>query len=108
MKIKLIRLIIMFSKYALLGVVTQLFTYSFLLATNGNAQQLSVHKVTIDLNLLEATLEEVFEAIENKTDYNFLYDKRLLKNASNVSLNHKNATVGEILMEISKKTGFEI
>ncbi|MCK5368230.1 MAG: carboxypeptidase-like regulatory domain-containing protein, partial [Cyclobacteriaceae bacterium] len=104
MKFKLIRLIIMFSKYALLGVVTQLFTYTFLLATDGNAQQnLSVHEVTIDLNLREATLEEVFEAIENKTDYNFLYDKRLLRNTSNVSIIHKNATVGEILMEISKK-----
>ncbi len=103
MKNKLIRLIIMFSKYALLGVVIQLFAYTFLQATDGNAQQnLSVYEVTIDLNLHEVSLKEVFEAIENKTDYNFLYDKKLLRNTSSVSINRKNASVGEILMEISK------
>lgn len=103
MENKRLRLIIMFSKYALLGLVTQFFAYTFLLATDGSAQKnLSVHEVTINLNLQEAGLEEIFEAIENKTNYNFLYDKKLLKNTSNVSINHQKATVGEILMDISK------
>ena len=103
MKNKLIRLLIMLSKLTFYGIFIQIFTFSVLLAAEGNAQQqLSVHDVIIDLNVNNATLEEVFKAIELKTQYNFLYDKKTLKNEKRVSINKKNSTVAEILLDISK------
>ena len=55
---------------------------------NTNAQKVS-------LKLKEASIEDVLNNVQNQTNYSFAYEKDLLKNVKNLSLNFSNKSIDE-------------
>lgn len=104
MKIKLLQLIVMLSKYAFIGLILQTLTFTLLLASETNAQEnKSVKEVIIDLKVQNADIIETFHNIEAQTNFKFNYEKKDLKSIKNLSLNMRQQSVADILMEISKE-----
>ena len=76
MKKKLTELLIMVSKYTLIGFFMQLISFSLLLAYESAAQKnLSVKEIVVSIHLNESTLQETFNKIESLTDLKFNYHK---------------------------------
>jgi len=104
MKLKLLQLIVMLSKYAFIGLFLQFLTFSLLLASELNAQEnKSVREVFIDISVQNADIFEMFHRIEAQTDFKFNYEKRDLKSANRLSIIAKQKSVADILMVISKE-----
>ncbi|MEN7551465.1 SusC/RagA family TonB-linked outer membrane protein [Rapidithrix thailandica] len=105
MEKKLLRLIKMLSKYALIGFLVQSCVFTLLFAREGNAQKTrtSIKEVYISFHVKDASLMEVFTAIENKTDYQFTVDKKAIDKQLRLNINLKNISVAELLTEIARK-----
>jgi TonB-linked SusC/RagA family outer membrane protein len=104
MKIKLLQLIVMLSKYAFIGLILQTLTFTLLLASETNAQEnKSVKEVIIDLNVQNVDVIEAFQNIEAQTNFKFNYEKKDLKSIKNLSINMRQQSVADILLEISKE-----
>jgi len=90
-------------KFSCFGFMLQLIFLGLVSAFDGNAQQpLSVREVYISLKLHDASLAEVFDAIEKETEYVFNYDDRVLKgNKTKIDLKGKKS-VAETLLLISE------
>nr|WKN34844.1 TonB-dependent receptor [Tunicatimonas sp. TK19036] len=85
------------------GFLLQMVLLSTLLAFNGVAQGVrNVKEVYISLNMPDATLLEIFQDIENKTDFYFSFDRRQIDNRSAITLQFDNTSVAEVLLEVSK------
>lgn len=96
------RLFIMTSRFAFVGFMVQLFTFTTLFATDGLSQYKDVREVIIAVNVSQATLESALEAIEAKTPYKFSYEEKDLAKRKGISLPQGNRTVEELLLGISK------
>ena len=108
MKIKLLQLIVMLSKYAFIGLFLQTMTFTLLLASETNAQEnKSVKEVIIDLKVQDANIIETFHNIEAQTNFKFNYEKKDLKSVKNLSINVSQQSVADILMEISKEANLK-
>ena len=71
---------------------------------NSNMVQIkSIDEVYIKLDIRQGSLENILNAIENKTDYSFFYSEKNLKDNSNIELSTSNGTVAEVLTEIANK-----
>ncbi|MDN5200299.1 SusC/RagA family TonB-linked outer membrane protein [Fulvivirgaceae bacterium BMA10] len=91
-------------KLSFCGIFLQCLFVNLLLATEINAQKaLSVKEVYLDLELKQASLVEVFSLIESKTDYKFNYSKVDINRALALNKNYKNASVAQILTDISRE-----
>ncbi|WPP51790.1 TonB-dependent receptor [Catalinimonas niigatensis] len=103
MKITLLKLFIMGSKFLTYGVVIQMFCFQLLLADHGTAQTIrNAKEVMISVDYQEATLSQVFSAIESQTDFKFVYDQQDIPLEKQVSLTLTNQSVAEVLIEISR------
>src|SRR5690606_14334151 len=96
------RLFIMTSRFAFVGFMVQLFTFTTLFATDSLSQYKDVREVIIAVNVSQATLESALEAIEAKTPYKFSYEEKDLAKRKGISLPQGNRTVEELLLGISK------
>jgi TonB-linked SusC/RagA family outer membrane protein len=104
MKIKLLQLIVMLSKYAFIGLFLQTLTFTLLLASETIAQEnKSVKEVIIDLDVQDVDVFEAFHNIEAQTNFKFNYEKKDLKATENLSINMRQQSVANVLLEISKK-----
>ncbi len=105
MKNKLLRLIFMLSRFTLYGMVLQAFFLQLLMASNGNAQRYeSAKEVFISMDMRDATLGDVFNSIEDKTNFRFTYDKEDINEKSQVDISYNNRSVADVLIEVSKQT----
>ena len=103
MKKKCFRLFLMLMKFSIYGFVMQAVTLTFLIAADINAQHIkSVKESVINLNIRNAGLEEIFREIENKTHYTFHYDRKIIDKDFTTSLNGKNKSVYDFLLELSE------
>ncbi len=103
MKIKLLRLIIVMSKFATYGIVLQTFFLSMLYAEISKAQKIErVYDVHLNLNLNDANIVEAFHEIESKTDFHFSFDISDIENDVKINYKKNNATVADALLKISK------
>lgn len=110
MKCKLLRLSLMLGKYAIYGIMIQCIGFTFLLASEGNAQKFkSVKDTYVEVGFENANLGEVFKRIESLTDYKFVYQQKLFKNKKNVRVELENdqRSVADLLMVISEKSGLK-
>ncbi|MCG8309269.1 MAG: TonB-dependent receptor [Cytophagales bacterium] len=108
MKIKLLQLIIMLSKYAFVGFVLQSLTFTLLLASETVAQEnKSVREVYIDIRLHNADILETFRSIEAQTDFIFNYEKKDIKSLKKFSISGKHKSVADVLLEISKEANLK-
>jgi len=74
-------------KYSLIGFVLQCIFFTFLLAEKTDAQAYkNVKEVSISVSLKDASLVEVFDFIELKTDFIFNFDNTYVLN-SNAKIN---------------------
>ncbi len=55
------------------------------------------HAQTITLNKKNVSIEEVFKALKQQTDFDFVYSKKQLTGTTNVSVNVKNASIRQVL-----------
>ncbi len=104
MKFNLLEKIIMLTKHSLKGFVVQLILINTIIAADMNAQQIKkVNDVYIDINLSNASIEDIFKVIEDKTDFKFSYNSEDLDGKIRMSNTAKEVAVRDILLEISEK-----
>ncbi|MGK7396221.1 MAG: SusC/RagA family TonB-linked outer membrane protein [Candidatus Cyclobacteriaceae bacterium M3_2C_046] len=104
MQNQLQKLLLMGCKFIFYGVFLQIFFIGILWANAGNAQQnRSVKQVFINLQTKDAHLTDVFRQIEERSQFKFFYDRKIFNESMNLSLNYRNASIHEILLEISKQ-----
>ncbi|CAN0531230.1 unnamed protein product, partial [Scytosiphon promiscuus] len=105
MKLKLIRQIIIMSKFTLYGIFLQALCISFLSAKEGMAQRKSLEEIYISLDLQNSTVKEAIQAIENRTEFVFAFEKELVEtNNISISARAENESLANLLRKISKDT----
>lgn len=103
MKITLLKLFIMSTKFVTYGILMQIICFQFLLAADGEAQNIkNVKDVIISVDYQETTLSEVFYGIEAKTQFKFVYDQKDISLDEKIDLELSNHSVADILIEISR------
>ena len=88
-----------------------IFSFAFagaLLAEEGNAQNNSLKKVFISVDLYDVTVKNALDIIENETQFKFIYEKKILSEvkAARVTLKSENKSVAFVLKKIANNTGF--
>ncbi|AWW31602.1 SusC/RagA family TonB-linked outer membrane protein [Echinicola strongylocentroti] len=104
MKRKLLSLIKMVSKNLLYGIIIQCIFLTSLMAAEGNAQIKPLDKAFVKLEHQTKSVQSLFEEMESKTDYVFVYPDDLLNNNPTVTLERGKKSVEEVLIEIAKAT----
>ncbi len=109
MDLKLIRQILLNMSRRMLQVfLVNCMLLNTLYASNLNAQQVkSVKDVLIKIKLENANLHQVLTGIESKTVYEFSYDGEDLDNEFRFTAKFNNASVADVLLEISKQTNLK-
>ncbi|MCG8308905.1 MAG: SusC/RagA family TonB-linked outer membrane protein [Cytophagales bacterium] len=103
MKFKLLRLIIMGTKYLTYGILIQLLFISFLFAYDSNAQYRSVNDVYLQQDIQDKTVKEVLEIIENNSDFSFYYLNKDISKKLRISINAgETVAISDILLEVSR------
>lgn len=77
------------------------FLFSFI--SNSTFAQSQANK-TISLEVENASLKTVFQMIEDKTDYSFMYSSDVINLDKKITVAKKNATIDQILTEVFKNT----
>ncbi len=100
------KLLLKLAKFSLYGLVLQTLFVGVLMASDANAQrkQLNVNKVFVTFHLQDASLLEVFNTIEAKTDFVFNYDDHIINNKSKISVIGKKS-IADILIQVSEVAG---
>ncbi|UXX79074.1 TonB-dependent receptor [Reichenbachiella carrageenanivorans] len=96
-------------RVSLVGVITQCLCMNLLLAGELEAQKaVSVKEVSVDLELQNASVLELIQALESQTDYQFTYSSQeMTANKTKLNVNTKNASVGDVLLKVSKEADLQ-
>ncbi|MDW7691166.1 TonB-dependent receptor [Flammeovirgaceae bacterium SG7u.111] len=106
MKMKLIRQIIIMSKYTLYGIFLQALFVGLLSAKEGMAQRKSLEEIYVSMDLQNGTIQEAIKVIENQTDFVFAFEKNLIEQSDiQISAQVDHESVANLLRQISKDTG---
>ncbi|MCE6992798.1 SusC/RagA family TonB-linked outer membrane protein [Dyadobacter sp. CY323] len=103
MELEPLQKIVAMSRYAVIGMVLQCLFVGLLSATESSAQEQSIEKIFISINLNDVPLEDVFLVINDKTNFNFRYDQKLVQNKK-LDLSFTTASIGKVLRYIAKQT----
>ena len=107
MKNNLLRQLIMLSKFTLYGLFLQCVLFGVLIASDLDAQKIqSVNDVYVKLGIENGTVSEIFSKIEGATHFKFSYYKSEINLNQRVPLKSRKLNLRDILLEISKATGF--
>ena len=93
------------SKTSIYVFVFSAMIFQCILAENSLGQEMS--KVKIDLTVKNAPLISLFNLIEGKTDFRFIYDVNQIPDAPLLTLSRQNASVENILTEVARQYGLE-
>ncbi|MEQ8925150.1 MAG: carboxypeptidase-like regulatory domain-containing protein, partial [Fulvivirga sp.] len=110
MKKKLLDVLMQGSKFMFHVFGMQMLFCSILFAHNGAAQNektVSVKEVTVSFNMTNATVEEVFLAIEDISDFNFFYDENYLRKDVRINIDDRQRSISDILLNISKEANLK-
>ena len=112
MKLKILRQVLLMSKYGILGICLQALLCSILVAKESKAQKVSMEDIYITVNLKNATVKEAFEMISLKTSFKFAYELANVDLKEKVGLHHlrtnyRNETLANILRNISKSSNLK-
>ena len=106
MKNHLQKTLYMCCKFLSYQVILQIIFISVLLANETNAQKnRSVRQVFIDLKTKEVNITDVFREIESTTNFKFFYDRKVIDKNVQLAMNYQEASVYDILLDISKQSG---
>ena len=107
MNFKFTKAFIMVTKLSIKVLALLFVTLEFTFAEKGNAQVKSVKEVKISLQMQNAKLAEVFNKIEERTDYSFNFSEDKIVLSRRINLNFNDATVEDVLLKISEKMDLE-
>ncbi|MEQ6118015.1 TonB-dependent receptor [Reichenbachiella sp. MALMAid0571] len=93
------------TKYSLYIFIINLIFISTVVASEVSAQYKSVHDVQVSINSKKSSVLNVIQEIESKTNFRFSYHKEDALALKNLNLSISDASVAEILTEISKEAG---
>ncbi len=99
---KLIKLLMFASRQSLYLIFFNVLTMQLLLASNTNGQ--SWHKVQVSVEVKDAPVKEIFQSIEQQSDFVFLYGTKVKKLKKRLSLKLKEVSVAKVLEAVSKET----
>ncbi|MBI0397158.1 SusC/RagA family TonB-linked outer membrane protein [Cyclobacterium marinum] len=103
---KTLHALCMIGKYYLYGIVLQLLFINLLYAAPINAQgSLDMKEVYLSISLKEASLPEVFSEIKSKTDFSFIYDKKVFNKTRAVNIKADGQSLESILVDLAKAHG---
>jgi len=94
----------MVSKNLLYGLLLQCLFMTTLAAHEINAKIRPIDKSFIRLNKVQLDLAEIFQKVENVTDYQFVIPEEILDKNPELSLKNKRQTVNDLLMDIAVVT----
>ena len=92
------------SKLFIYGIFLQTLCITLLNAKDISAQSKSIYNVRLNLNVNNKTIVEIFEKIEEKTEFKFTYNTDFFTKEKVISIKARNKSLGLILEEIAKKT----
>ncbi len=92
------RKIIIMSQVTLM-IYLQFFLCSLLLASSTSAQRMKDIYVTVSFS--DASIDEVFESLNQKTGFNFLYNDKKISRIDGISIKAEDKTLEEVLKELS-------
>tara|TARA_R110001592_G_scaffold105385_3_gene296300 strand:- start:62507 stop:65851 length:3345 start_codon:yes stop_codon:yes gene_type:complete len=96
----------MIGKYYLYGIALQMLFLNLLYAAPINAQgSLDMKEVYLSISLKEASFPEVFSDIKSKTDFSFIYDKKVFEKISGVSIKADGQSLESILVDLATAHG---
>jgi TonB-dependent starch-binding outer membrane protein SusC len=99
MKLDLPKLLMLISRYSLRLFIIQLIGLNFVLANTSSSQNLD--EIKVSLSLKKATITEVFEAIEGKTQFVFAYPESIKKSNEFFTAEYTDASLRKILEDLS-------
>jgi TonB-dependent starch-binding outer membrane protein SusC len=99
MKIVLHRLLMVISKYSLRLFFIQVICMNFVLASTTHSQNLD--EIKVSLSVKEASITQVLQQIEDKTDFVFAYTESVQNIGTSFSLAYRDASLRRILEDIS-------
>ena len=105
MKTNVLDTLMFLSNHAFRLFFIQVLAMQLLMANTGTSQKLE--NTTVTLQLQEATLEEVFEILESRTDFIFAYNQEIIQHKDRISLSFENRSLRKILEHIGKNAGLQ-
>ncbi|MEQ6122497.1 TonB-dependent receptor [Reichenbachiella sp. MALMAid0571] len=106
MKFKFIRQLLLMSQFAIIGFLVQCLTFTFLLASEVDAQKnQSIENIYLTLEMKEASIKDVFTTIEGKTSFSFAYKRSIIEKNKRISASFEQESLANLLRYISKNTG---
>jgi TonB-dependent SusC/RagA subfamily outer membrane receptor len=91
---------------ALTGIFLLCLFSSFLLANNSEAIQKSISDIHLSISM-DGNVVEAFQQIEAATEFRFSYNKSLLNLSSSITLNAKEQSLSEILLNLSRQSSLK-
>src|SRR5688500_4143652 len=104
MKIVLLKLLMLVSRYTLRLFFIQVICMNLGFAASTNSQ--SLDKIKVSLSLEDAPLTAVFNELEAKTKFVFAYSE-LLESDKSFDLHYQNASLRQVLEDLSAKASIE-
>ena len=106
MKNKYIRQLLLMSQFALVGFLVQCLTFTFLMASEADAQKnQSIENIYLTLEMKDASIQDVFNSIEGMTPFSFAYKRSVLKKDKKIDASFKKESLANLLRYISQSTG---
>ncbi len=105
MKNSLLIKTLLMSKFAFYGILLQCCTITILMASvSGLGQRQSINDVIVSIEVDSERLTEVFQQLENITEFKFAYNHRNLVEQQKVTLSARNKSLANVLFMISQQT----
>ncbi|MEM9858958.1 MAG: SusC/RagA family TonB-linked outer membrane protein [Bacteroidota bacterium] len=99
MKLELLKTIMFLSKNACYFILLQVIGLQIVIAGNTTAQSLEEVKISLQEN--NVTLKEIFQAIENKTEFKFVFDRTIATSKNRFTIDHTNSALTEVLKQLA-------
>lgn len=103
MYLKLLRQIIIMSKYTIYGMILQVFCLSLLLAETGKAQNESLKDIRLTVNWENTRLTSVFNDLNTKTGFKFNFHDAEINVNKKVTMSLAENSMEEVLRVLSKE-----
>ena len=107
MKTKLLCLILMVTRNFLYGLIAQTILLTTVLANGSNAQVKSIKEVQVQLDAGNFDIRSVFNQIERKSQFKFVFPDLLVDGKQNINVNSRQESLFNILLNISKVTNLK-
>jgi len=105
MKWKLLQQLFFMSKLLFYGLVIQVCFTGLLLASDGLAQEnTSIEDIYLSLNLEDASLEQAFDVISQKTNFKFAFEQGSVEKIQSINASASNVSLADVLRDLSKDT----